>query len=495
MKIFGTFLIFLAVLFAGGCDSSREEQLIMVTEATFPPYEFREGDRVVGIDPEIVAHIADEIGRRLVVQDMSFDSVISAVSTGKADIAASGITVTEERRRQVNFSLPYVEAKQVVIVPAKSAVASAADLRGRRIGVQHGTTGDLFVTKNIGEPERFQNGALGISALLAGKIDVLVLDDQPAGVFVRKHAAELRILPAALTTESYAFAVSKENTALLAQIDAALKKMKADGRLDAILKKYSAGTNAAALVPAADADAENAAQPTDAAVPAAEQHGAFYTNFIEGGRWRYLADGLLVTLEVSFFAVLLGLFFGFLVAVIRATHDKNGSLGFLNALCKIYLTVIRGTPVVVQLLIIYFVIFGSVDVSKVVVAVVAFGINSGAYVAEIIRGGIMSIDKGQFEAGRSLGLSYMQTMIYIVLPQAFKNVLPALGNEFVVLLKETSVAGYIALQDLTKAGDIIRSQTYTAFLPLLAVAAIYLCIVSLFSALLGRLEKRLKRSE
>ena len=213
---------------------------------------------------------------------------------------------------------------------------------------------------------------------------------------------------------------------------------------------------------------------------------SFYINFIKDDRWKYLSDGFLVTLEIAFSAVLLGILLGFTVAVIRSTHDKTG---------KIYLTVIRGTPVVVQLLIIYFVIFGSVNVSKVLVAIVAFGVNSGAYVAEIIRSGIMSIDKGQFEAGRSLGLSYLQTMVYIILPQAFKNVLPALGNEFIVLLKETSVSGYIALQDLTKAGDIIRSQTYTAFMPLIAVAVIYLAVVMLFSFLLGKLERRLKNNE
>ncbi len=222
---------------------------------------------------------------------------------------------------------------------------------------------------------------------------------------------------------------------------------------------------------------------------------SFYINFIKDDRWKYLSDGFLITLEIAFSAVLLGILLGFTVAVIRSTHDKTGKLRFLNLLCKIYLTVIRGTPVVVQLLIIYFVIFGSVNVSKVLVAIVAFGVNSGAYVAEIIRSGIMSIDKGQFEAGRSLGLSYLQTMVYIILPQAFKNVLPALGNEFIVLLKETSVSGYIALQDLTKAGDIIRSQTYTAFMPLIAVAVIYLAVVMLFSFLLGKLERRLKNNE
>ncbi len=196
---------------------------------------------------------------------------------------------------------------------------------------------------------------------------------------------------------------------------------------------------------------------------------AFYMNFIKDDRWIYLWSGLKITLQIAFFAVLIGILLGFLVAVIRSTHDKVGNLRFLNFICKMYLTIIRGTPMVVQLLIIYFVILSSCT-DKVFVAVIAFGINSGAYVAEIIRSGIMSVDKGQMEAGRSLGLSYLQTMIYIILPQAFKNVLPALGNEFIVLIKETSVSGYIALQDLTKAGDIIRSQTYDAFLPLIAVA-------------------------
>ena len=222
---------------------------------------------------------------------------------------------------------------------------------------------------------------------------------------------------------------------------------------------------------------------------------SFYQNFIKDNRFNYILTGLGNTLLVTFLAVLIGILLGFLVAIIRSTYDKTGRLKLLNVICNIYLTVIRGTPVVLQLLITYFVIFASVNVSKTFVAVVAFGINSGAYVAEIIRGGIMSIDKGQFEAGRSLGLGYAQTMIYIILPQAFKNVLPSLGNEFIVLLKETSVSGYIALQDLTKGGDIIRSQTYTAFMPLTAVALIYLSVVMLFSWMLGKLERKLKNNE
>lgn len=226
-----------------------------------------------------------------------------------------------------------------------------------------------------------------------------------------------------------------------------------------------------------------------------ELKSSFISNFIDDNRWRYITDGLKITLLVTVFAVLIGVVLGFLIAIVRTTHDKTGKLKILNAICKVYLTVIRGTPVVVQLMIIYFIIFGSVDISKVVVAIVAFGINSGAYVAEIFRSGIMSIDNGQFEAGRSLGFNYAQTMMYIVTPQAFKNVLPTLCNEFISLLKETSVSGYIALQDLTKGGDIIRSRTYDAFMPLIAVALIYLAMVMIFTKLVSLLERRLRNSD
>ena len=226
-----------------------------------------------------------------------------------------------------------------------------------------------------------------------------------------------------------------------------------------------------------------------------ELKSSFISNFIDDNRWRYITDGLKITLLVTVFAVLIGVVLGFLIAIVRTTHDKTGKLKILNAICKVYLTVIRGTPVVVQLMIIYFIIFGSVDISKVVVAIVAFGINSGAYVAEIFRSGIMSIDNGQFEAGRSLGFNYAQTMMYIVMPQAFKNVLPALANEFITLLKETSISGYIAIPDLTKGGDIIRSQTYDPFLPLFGVAIIYLIIVMILTAGVHKLETRLRTNE
>jgi len=226
-------------------------------------------------------------------------------------------------------------------------------------------------------------------------------------------------------------------------------------------------------------------------------------NFIESDRWRYLWDGLGATLKVTFFALILGVAIGVIVAIIRSTHDKNikdmkgvgkGVLKVLDLIARVYLTVIRGTPVVVQLMIMYYIVLVS-STNKILVATIAFGMNSGAYVAEIFRSGIMSIDNGQFEAGRSLGFNFVQTMRYIIIPQAFKNVLPALANEFIVLLKETSVSGYVALQDLTKGGDIIRSRTYDAFMPLIGVALIYLVMVMFFTYLVGILERRLRNSE
>lgn len=230
----------------------------------------------------------------------------------------------------------------------------------------------------------------------------------------------------------------------------------------------------------------------------------FELNFIKADRWEYLVSGLKNTLLLTLVALIIGVVIGVVVAAVRSTYDKTaettrptfgrGVFGFVNGLCKVYLTVVRGTPVVVQVMIFFYVVFATAK-DGTMVAALAFGINSGAYVAEIIRGGIMAIDNGQFEAGRSLGFNYLQTMRYIIVPQTFKNVLPSLMNEFIALLKETSVAGYVAVQDLTKAGDIIRSRTYSAFMPLIAVALIYLMVVMFFTWLVGKLERRLRASD
>lgn len=221
----------------------------------------------------------------------------------------------------------------------------------------------------------------------------------------------------------------------------------------------------------------------------------FYLNFIKDDRYMWLVDGLKTTLIITFFAAILGVILGFIVAIIRSAHDKSGHFKILNAVCRVYLTVIRGTPTMIQLLIMNFVIFGAVSINKVIVGSLAFGINSGAYVAEIVRSGIMSIDQGQTEAGRSLGLNFSQTMRLIIIPQAFKNVLPALVNEFIVLIKETSIIGYIGMMDLTKGAMLIQSRTFNAFWPLLAAAVIYLVLVMFLTFLMNKLERRLRTNE
>lgn len=215
--------------------------------------------------------------------------------------------------------------------------------------------------------------------------------------------------------------------------------------------------------------------------------------FVKNGRWEYLLGGLGVTLEVALAAIVVGLFIGFAVAVVRSSSNKYGYFPVLDFAARTYLAIIRGTPMVVQLLITYYIILRSVD-SKILIAILAFGVNSGAYQAEIIRAGIESVDPGQMEAGRALGLSYWRTMAKIVIPQAVRNVLPALGNEFIVLLKDTSIVGYIALIDLAKGGDIIRSQTYSVYTPYLTVAAIYFALVMTFTWLLGKLERHLRNT-
>lgn len=228
-----------------------------------------------------------------------------------------------------------------------------------------------------------------------------------------------------------------------------------------------------------------------------------YKSFVYDNRYQMYVKGLGNTLLLTFLALLIGVALGVVISLIRVSWDKNHTemrgtgkvvLGFFNAVSKVYLTVIRGTPMVVQLMIMYFVIFAS-SRNKIMVGALSFGINSGAYVAEIIRGGIMSIDAGQMEAGRSLGFGYVSTMRYIILPQAFKAVLPTLANEFIVLLKETAVAGYVGLADVTYAGNIIGGNSYDYLFPLLMSALIYLVLVMFFTFLVGRLERRLRNSE
>lgn len=472
-----------------------------------------------------------------------------------------------------------------------ASISSVDDLSGKRIGVQLGTTGDLYCTDYEKDGsgtvvERYNKGADAIQALRQGKIDCVVIDEQPAIKFVEQNDG-IRILDEEFTNEDYAFVLSKDNTALLDQINQALNELKADGTIENIEKNWVGAESELGKYPyeKKDIDQSNGTITigTNAEFPPYESYSdgqivgididimqavcdklgmdlqiedmAFdsiitavtsgkvdvgasgftiteerkknvnftesYTtskqviivkdtsaqnsrlsfadklkqSFIDNDNYQYLLKGLGNTLLITLFAVIIGILFGFLIAIVRTSHDRNGSLPLLNGICRLYLTIIRGTPVMVQLLIIYYVILANINTSKILVAVVAFGLNSAAYVAEIVRSGIMAVDIGQFEAGRSLGLNYSQTMRSIILPQAIKNILPALCNEFISLLKETSISGYIGLMDLTKGGDIIRSTTFQAMIPLISVAIIYLVMVVGLSKIVGILERKLRNNE
>lgn len=288
-------LLTLWLLLCCGAPAAENGRILMVTEATFPPYEFRDGNAILGIDPEIMREVARRTGRELVIEDMSFDSVITAVVSGKADVAASGITVTPERRRKVDFSIPYVEAAQVIIVPKGSPIRKREDIRGKRIGVQHGATGDIYVTRNIQQPERFPNGALAVAAVAAGKVDAAVIDQDPATMYVAGND-RLEILPEPLTSESYAIAVRKGDTALLQDINGTIAALKASGKLEEIRNAYAAMQVKSAAGPEQHASGGGWLENTWLNLKE-----SFYVNFMQEGRWKYLSNGFLVTVEVSFF--------------------------------------------------------------------------------------------------------------------------------------------------------------------------------------------------
>ena len=458
-----------------GTTEAEQDTLIMATNAEFPPFQFYQGEEIVGLDIDFANAIGERIGKNIEVRDMAFDAIIPAVQSGRADFGMAGMTVTEERSLLVDFSIAYYTGRQVVIVREdEDEIHTIDDLDGRMIGVQLGTTGDMYVTWDFGEEsvQRYSRGFEAVQALAQGRIDAVVIDDQPAAEFVAATEG-LRILETEYVEEDYAIAFAL-GSPWVEPFNQAIQDLKEDGTFQIIVDRYIGQ------------------EPNEGATTFAAR---FYRTFVEYGRWRLILNGLGMTLQITLFSVIIGTGIGFFVSIIRATADKRKKRGFFDSLCRIYLTVVRGTPVLVQLMIIYFVIFSGIDINTTLVAVIAFGLNSGAYVAEIFRSGIMAIDEGQFEAGRSLGLSYRQTMFSIIMPQAFKKVLPALANEFIVLLKETSIVGFIAVQDLTRAGDIIRSRTFDAYFPLLSVGLIYLLLVLGFTKLVSLLERRLRNSE
>lgn len=485
-----------------GGEEEQEEQaapaemtIAVGTNAEFPPFEYMNNDgEPDGFDMAVIKAIGEAEGFDVEIVNMEFKSLIASLATGSLDAVIAGMTVTEERQQSVDFSDSYYTATQCIIVPKDSDITSLADLNGKKIAVQEGTTGDILctpaddndvITDANTQVQRFKKGTDAVVSLNNGGVDAVVIDKNPAENFVANNPDTLKMIEDDTSTEEYAIAVGKDNPELLEKINSGLAKIREDGTFDQLVSEYIEGNEAAS------SDA------ADAAASDEQTKKGFLDNlkyvFVDTNGYQLMLKGLGVTLGISFAAGILGIVLGFIIALMKLTETRKKRKTVLSRIAGIYIDVLRGTPSMVQLLIMFMVIFRSRF--AVVAAILAFGINSGAYVAENIRAGILAVDVGQMEGGRSLGFTYGETMRYIILPQAIKNVIPALGNEMITLVKETSIVGYVAIVDLTKAGDFIVSRTYEAFLPLIAVAIIYYIIVKIMTKILAVIERRLRQSD
>ena len=471
-------------------------KIIVETSPDFPPFDDIIGDKFVGIDMDIVRAVCDDIGYEVEFRQNNFDSIIMSVQQHKADMGASGFSIDEERKSQIKFSTPYADNKQVLVVLKDSPLKTMDDVRGKSISVQNGTTGAAYaetISNNVTFQKSYTEVILDI---INKKTDCEVVDYKVAVAQVAAHPElEIRdILDA--ETEYYGFIFAKDNTELYEIFNASLDKLIENGTVDKITSYYAENGFVSGTPSYFDEHKEQVTEDDDGGDDGffASIWKKFKKDFLDNDRYSYIFKGLKNTLMITVLALVMGLVIGAVAAMVRSTHDKTGKFRIADKICRVYITVIRGTPVMVQLLIIYYVVFASVNLNQILVASVAFGLNSGAYVAEVFRSGINSVPKGQMEACRSLGMNNSQSMKTVIMPQALRNILPALGNEGISLLKETSVAGYIGVMDLTRAGDIIRGQTYDALLPLLVVAAIYLAIVLVLTYLIKRLERRLNNA-
>ena len=465
-------ILLFSIILLTSC-SVKKEKLVIATEAGFEPYEYYADGKIVGVDIDIATKLAEYLDMDLVIKDVAFDSIISEVKTGKSDVGAAGISYTEERAREVDFTINYSESKQVVIVNNDSSIYAPVDLGNAKVAVQLGSVADTFLTENYPNITivREKKFLAAMQDLKDGKVDAVVMDELPAQKLMTDN---MRMLNEALTVDSYGMIVQKGNNKLLEAANTVIAELRESGEIDKYLLHHMGVSN----------EEDEPKSIID----------RFYKSVIYDGRYKYILEGLKNTLLIALGAVMIGILLGTIAAISRNVFENTGHLKLLNLISKGYVNIIRGTPSTLQLMIIYYVIFKQTDINIVLVGVLAFGINSGAYVAEIIRAGISSINKGQWEAGYSLGLSYSQVIFKIILPQAVKNILPALGNEFITLVKETSIGAYIGIVELTKASDIIASRTYDYFFPLILIAIIYLIITFMLSKLIGSMEKRLNNA-
>jgi len=425
----------------------NKDQLVVATNAAFEPFEYMEGDNYYGIDMEIAAQLADYLGLELVIQNMEFDAVCLSVGQQKCDIAMAGLTIKEDRKEYVNFSDPYYNAAQKLIIKSNDTsfddcksvpdIEAVLTAKGEdiKIGVQNGTTGQFYSEGDeswgfAGFPAQtigYKNGSLAVQDLLNGNIDYVIIDSAPATCITESINDMLGI---------------------------------SDGSFKRKVEKFK-------------------------------------EIFIEQDGYKRVVEGLKNTLIIAIIGLIIGILIGTVIATVRVIPKYKVLPRILNGICSFYVGLFRGTPIVVQLLVFYYVMLPimNIHMTGVNVAILVFGLNSGAYISEIMRSGIQSVDPGQMEAGRAVGLSFGTTMMKIVIPQAVKNILPTLGNEFIALIKETSVVSFIGAADLYVAFNYIGSNSYEFMVPYLVMAVIYIVLVLLISLGIKLMERSLRKSD
>lgn len=467
---------------------AQQRTVVVGTNAEYAPFEYLDSDgNLTGFDYELLEAIAAAEDLKLVWRDMPFDSLVGSMEAGDIQMIAAGIGPTKERARSVDFSDVYYTGSQSIISREEERVQDFRALSGMKVAVLEGSQSDLIVsgeTADYGVVEnakvtRFKNVASAVMELKNGGADAVLIDTVMAEIYCKQTDGIVSFAVPG-TEEDTVFCIAKGNRELCGRINSGLAKVKANGLYNELYEKYFGGdteSGAGSLNPAEDMGVI----------------GTLKFLFVEENRWKYYVKGLEVTVIVSLLSVLLGILIGLAVALVRLGADRKGRETLASRLMNIYVDVIRGTPSVLQLMIVYFAVFHSR--LGYVAAVVSFGINSGAYVSEVIRGGIKAVDRGQTEAGRSLGLGYRDTMRFVIIPQAVKNILPAMGNEFIQLIKETSILGYVGIMDLTKASSYVYSRTYQMFIPLAAAGVMYYLIVKILSIWMSRFERRLRESD
>ncbi|MDR0739196.1 MAG: ABC transporter substrate-binding protein/permease [Oscillospiraceae bacterium] len=449
-------------------EIKSSKKIKMITNAEFAPFEYiDETGKICGADIDIAQKIAEKMGFILEVESVEFDSILISLQNGSADFALAAITYSDEKAKNASFSNPYFKTTQRIIVPKTSKMQNSKELKEKKIGVVLGYKGDLYCSEIFGEDYvvRYKNAPSAFSDLLNSRIDAFVVDDFTAQSLVNTKPDAVKIINETLTDEEYVIGVAKDNKELLENINKILEELKSSGEIEKFvdenktknLKTYKTNEN------------------------------NIYIRYVP-----LILEGLKNTMLLTLCAVIIGAALGILLAICRLTGEENKKLKILSLISKCYTSIIRGTPIIIQLFLMYYVVFKFLG-NKFTAAIIAFGLNSAAYVAEIVRAGIESVGKGQLDASRSLGLDYKTSMINIVIPQALKNVMPALVNEFVSLLKETPLVGLIGLTDLSRSSDVIRSVTYDALTPLLIVAIIYLVIILILLKFSSLVERKLKK--